>query len=335
MIIPKYLTKCNIKDLIKLLYDLNNSLNLKTITKKILITKLNKYILKSLTKQELYHFFYNYKIKFKKYQTKNKLINKICNLYNKPHLYNKISIFYNKIYAIKKQNNYSNFGYLCEYQLCKQFNLKYTSKILLHNDNAQLKIVFNKIKNDLIKLYNIQCITFLGSKNLKTDFICKQNNKKITLSLKSNYNSNVFVCPQTIGQTTTKQLFIYLKKKLKLSNLNIITNNKLKIILYNKLNYIIILYFQNLFCCDYLLWIQKHKNNNIIYKILSKTQFLNKFKQLKLNNFKYTKSLKLWNNYNSIKYNNLIIATIQIHRHRNCIKFRFHMINLLKLLKYH
>lgn len=117
-----------------------------------------------------------------------------------------------------------------------------------------------------------------------------------------------------------------------MQNIKIITNSNLKKILYNKLNRIIFLYFKNLFCCDYLLWIQKQKNNNIIYKILSNKEYLDKFNKLKLHNFKYTKSLKLWKNYNSIKYNNLIIGTIQFHNKRNCIKFRFHMVNLLKIL---
>lgn len=178
--IPKYLTKCKIKELINITKNINEYKKIKTKikTKKILINTINKFILKSLTKQNLYNLFQIKKITFKKSNTKQQLIKKIINYTN--NKCNQISIFYTKQVSNYKFSNYSTFGYFCEYQLCKQFNLKYNYKLEYHSNlqKSELlcnhKLLFSNIKHDLINSYNIKCIQFIGSKNLKTDFYVNQ-----------------------------------------------------------------------------------------------------------------------------------------------------------------
>lgn len=50
--------------------------------------------------------------------------------------------------------------------------------------------------------------------------------------------------------------------------------------------------------------------------------------------FSYTKpTLEEWNESNTVKYDGITIGEFQVHKNRNCFKFRFNMQNLLNLLK--
>jgi len=45
----------------------------------------------------------------------------------------------------------------------------------------------------------------------------------------------------------------------------------------------------------------------------------------------FTKNLDNWNESNTVKVNNKSIGEFQIHKNRDCIKFRFHMNKLLSI----
>ena len=98
-------------------------------------------------------------------------------------------------------------------------------------------------------------------------------------------------------------------------------------------------YWKNLVECDYLLFFYDivDKNENIS----KNPQYIVLRKELELpnwskKNFLFTKSLENWNESNSVKYINngksISIGEFQVHKNRNCFKFRFNIKNILKIM---
>jgi len=342
------LTKLKLIELFKLCkkYNIPNYKNLK---KKELINKINYNLMGRLTINDLYKICIKYNInKFKGY-AKDKLIYKIkASLFNNKN-YNAISSYYfDKIYNIsnlktinKKLNKKSiivhkktneSFGITCEYIICKLYKLD--NNLQNRIDNMYIKKLtetLDKFKNEFKKKYNLSCNEFLGYQNNAIDFNCYDNRKKIkniSLSIKSNINSNALLCPQFIGQCTLKS-FIQ-----KINNMDVFKSIKLKNIqdvkkfIIRKINLLFDIYYKYLFCCNYLLWVKKDTNNNIEYDIIEKPIKLN----LKKNLFSFTKTLDMWNESNTLKYDDLSVGIFQIHTNRDCIKFRFNFKNLMSLI---
>jgi hypothetical protein len=216
----------------------------------------------------------------------------------------------NKIY--KLQNNLSN-----------RINNDYINML----SNA-----LNKFKNEFQNNYNLICYKYLGNINNDIDFLCKNKKLKtnnISLSVKSNINKNFLCCPQNIGQCTIKSFINKIKKHyyFKCIKLNLNSKFQIKKFIINNINKLFTLYYNNLFKCNYLLWIKKNKSN-IDYQIIKRPKIIKLNPKL----FSFTKNIKTWNESNTLKYNNLSIGVFQLHNNRNCIKFRFNLNNLLKLL---
>jgi hypothetical protein len=246
--------------------------------------------------------------------------------------------FYNKnlkTKIINKTNNES-FGITCEYILCNLYKLDNNLyNRINHNYVQNLNLVLKEFKIEFQKKHNLKCYNFIGYKNNDTDFLCKENNtnKNISLSVKSNINNNNLLCPQYIGQCSIKS-FINKINKIHCFKCNTIkkhTKFQIKKFIIKNINHLFNIYFNNLFKCDYLLWIKhNNKNKNINYNLIKKP------KKIKLNNnlFSFTKNLYTWKESNTLKYNNKTIGLFQIHNNRDCIKFRFNLKNLLELIKY-
>ena len=47
------------------------------------------------------------------------------------------------------------------------------------------------------------------------------------------------------------------------------------------------------------------------------------------NNLSFSKNSDNWNEGSTLKYNNKNIGEFQFHKNRDCIKFRFFMLNLI------
>ena len=83
-----------------------------------------------------------------------------------------------------------------------------------------------------------------------------------------------------------------------------------------------------LFDCDYLLWIYQNRAE-YKYKILS-NEITFKFDKSK---FTFTRNIDNWNESNTVKYCGIPIGEFQVHKNRNCLKFRFIMKNLIEILE--
>ena len=86
-----------------------------------------------------------------------------------------------------------------------------------------------------------------------------------------------------------------------------------------------------MFDSNWLLWIYKEKEK-YDFKAISQNDI--KAFQWQKEKFTFTKTdISLWNESNTVKYDGLTIGEFQVHNHRSCFKFRFHLANLLTILK--
>lgn len=160
---------------------------------------------------------------------------------------------------------------------------------------------------------------YSGPLNTYYDFKTEEGN---TLSLKSNFKGYK-VCPQTIGQISKEKWL----NKFQCNSTTTTTDHKV-VFMTNK-ELIVKEYWRNLFPCDHNIWIryenQDWKATYIHKSTTTTTPFFT-------NNLETTRTLEQWVESNTVKYQGKSIGEIQIHRNRNCIKFRFNMSNCLKFL---
>ena len=337
------LKKIELIQFYKILYKYKgNTKKLFLLTKKELIHKINNKLLNNLTCKELYNICVYNNINIYKSIKKKKILNKLLYFITQKSKYNLINQYYydnknNNTKIIKYQNkkkrfNNESFGISCEYVLCKIYNLKNNLHSRInYNYINNLTTILNQFKYEFKKDYKLECKKYIGFKNNHIDFLCSDNiNKNISLSVKSNINNNNLCCPQNIGQCTFNSYISKIKKNhyFKFNKISLNSKFQIKKFIINNINKLFIIYYHNLFSCNYLLWI-KENNNNINYDIIKKPNII----KLKPELFTFTKNLKTWKESNTLKYNDITLGLFQIHNNRNCIKFRFNLSNLLKLIK--
>ena len=150
------------------------------------------------------------------------------------------------------------------------------------------------------------------------------------------------VAPQKIAQPTSETYFTYLERNygnfclqdlLAEERLEDTYENRSYIFKKISLNHtaiVIDMYWKNLFDCDYYLHffnLVNHLNPLDNYLVLGKEQP----PVWENNNFTFTQSLNTWNESNTIKYCEISMGEFQVHRNRNCFKFRFNMKGVKKL----
>ncbi len=166
-----------------------------------------------------------------------------------------------------------------------------------------------------------------GQSKSSTDFFL---NGEQTLSVKTNKNSNLKVCPSEVGQSSWDVLNKYFKEIIKINNFQSLNRNNFKQMVFNSINLLIPIYINHLISCDYLLWIYQ-KKSKFYYKIIQKNNLSSFFWDIK--NFTFTKNINSWNESCTVKYNRISLGEFQLHNNRKPNKkFRFNMQNLCKIL---
>ena len=136
------------------------------------------------------------------------------------------------------------------------------------------------------------------------------------------------VCPPEVGQPSASTCYLYF---MQLCDSNEINELSFKKMVYNHIDKMLNIYATHLFDSDYLLWIYQ-KKDKYFYNIFKK-DYASNFKW-KRENISFTKEkLEDWNESNTVKYNGISIGEFQVHKNRNCYKFRFNLKNLIKIIE--
>jgi hypothetical protein len=216
--------------------------------------------------------------------------------------------------------NNEELGMTCEKLICEKFNIESKIDAVRVNNNY---LIVSKIKKLLI--INLDIKIHHGCENKSTDFETSDNK---FLSVKTSFASNVKLCPQNIGQTTYKKL----NSLFNFENLSSdeSKNFKLNILNLQNISNILNLYFNNLMCCDYLFFLDYKRNSSCLIDCEKTKKHFQKFLNDSVK-ISFTRNDITWNESNTIKINNVSIGEFQIHKNRNCYKFRFNFLSLKKL----
>lgn len=156
------------------------------------------------------------------------------------------------------------------------------------------------------------------------DFVLEGN---LTLSLKT--NKGKMVCPPEVGQPGSKTCLLYFSKFFD-KDIEEVTRENFKVMVLENIEKIMPIYVEHLFDSDWLLWLYETKNG-FEYQTINKNE-IRTFEWEK-EKFSFTKkTLEEWNESNTVKYDGMTIGEFQVHKNRNCYKFRFNLKNLLDLL---
>ena len=230
------------------------------------------------------------------------------------------------LFKNRKINN-ETFGISVENAICNLFRLD-KPEHLEKRSNREIEIksrntiieVFKKIPRPK-KYVGAEKGEYGGQSKSPVDFILDGDK---TLSLKTNIGNRV--CPPEIGQPsieTFKKHFAYL-----ITDINNFNQESFKELVFESIDELMNNYLIYLFDCDYLLWIYLNREE-YKYKILS-NEITFKFDKSK---FTFTRNIDNWNESNTVKYCGIPIGEFQVHKNRNCLKFRFIMKNLIEILE--
>ena len=202
--------------------------------------------------------------------------------------------------------------------------------LLLKNDNV--KQIFDKEKIP-------KPMEHIAEGQNPIDFVLEGNK---TLSVKTNQEGLGKVAPQRIGQPTAETYFNYLenyfdnfslKEALTSEGLSDTYENRsyiFKKVSMNNTAAVVDMYWNNLFDCDYYIHffnLDNYSNPLNNYVLLGRA-----VPPIWDNNkFSFTQSLESWNESNTLKYCGISIGEFQVHRNRNCFKFRFNMKGIMDL----
>lgn len=224
--------------------------------------------------------------------------------------------------------NNESFGMSAEKALCNLYDLDYPK----HLDNRALPTMISSIyqflesnKNSIPKIKE-HTGSFKGDRGgaskCSYDFLTVTNE---TLSLKTNVNRNVKVCPPEVGQPSYDTFARYFGHLYE----GEIDSDKFKDLCVRKTAEMMIVYTTYLFDSDYLLWIY-HSKSELQLRLLSRPS---KFIEWKQDLFTFTRDTKSWKESSTVKYKGLTLGEFQIHSKRNSLKFRFNLLNLISLLE--
>jgi hypothetical protein len=180
----------------------------------------------------------------------------------------------------------------------------------LKNRLSNLKNVFN---------YNIRHCARNGS---KYDFECVDD-PSIHLSAKTSKKKAGKVCPQVLGQPSRKKFceFFALDQSIGL--------DQIKTFISNNIANLLQVYSAHTFDCP-ILYYNKHSD------LLAFIELKEEINWAASNiNFSHNIRKKLWNESSSISINGVTIGEFQVHKNRDCIKFRWAFENLLALFGHH
>jgi adenine-specific DNA-methyltransferase len=221
-------------------------------------------------------------------------------------------------YACK---NTEQLGVLVEKTICKVVNIPFNTKRKYQDLPDEIT---NDISDTIRPILKKMKLEHAGNLNLSHDFLDVDTKK--TVSVKTLMKGNR-VCPQSIGQCSLQSL----SEKL---NMNFSSNMCFKTYFMENITDMMNNYLKHCFCCDLTLVFKFDKG--CVYSIgkQDKNGIVTFTKTLNLST---SKSLEKWNESNTIYVHideqRLTLGEIQIHKNRNCIKFRYNIDTLIHMIQ--
>ena len=218
--------------------------------------------------------------------------------------------------SIKQKVLTEDLGKIFEKAICLLFGIEYDGNYKYSIEDAV------KLQSRIHKFKDVfpHDIIHTAKGGNPCDFTGKTD-KEIKLSAKTSKNKKGKVCPQAIGQPTKKRFCEYfaIDQSIDLENIkNFIEQN---------LNHLLNEYLINTFDADVLYY---NKNQNTLLFIRLKQAIEWEKCDIKFN---HSINNKQWNESTTIKINKTSIGEFQVHKHRDCIKFRWAFEDLLELFK--
>ena len=257
--------------------------------------------------------------------------------------------------------NNESIGISAEVAIAKSFNIPVNADYVARSEKTIVDLL---LKYDRVKtIFENEKIPdpkqHIAEGQNPVDFVLSGEK---TLSVKTNQEGLGKVAPQVIGQATAQTYFSHLEKHLK--NLNICTNYKndedfedfknfrlddeltkqnlsdtddnrsyiFKTVSMKYTAHIVNMYWNNLFDCDYYLHffnLENHEDPLKNYVLLGKAKTIVWDKS----KFTFTQLKDNWNESNTLKYCEISMGEFQVHRKRNCFKFRFNMKGIMELIR--
>lgn len=231
--------------------------------------------------------------------------------------------------------NSAEFGMSVQKLICDEYNIipsdwarrQYDSNYNSRYDG--IKTLFPKIFNE-IGAIPLKCLSFEpdrengGTINPHNFYL----SNGLTLSIKTSQSrNNAKVAPQIVGQAGYDKLNYHFGH---LCDSKIVDQNDIKELIWNNIDLALPIFLDYLFLSDILLWIYI-ENGKYEYKIIYREEKPDL--SWEKSKFSFTRpSLLEWTESLTVKYDDVSIAEIQVHKNRS-FKFRFILDKLEKLFK--
>lgn len=236
---------------------------------------------------------------------------------------------------IDKEKNNETLGITAEKTICDIFNLKCPPNFIKRYSPEMeyqmadcINYAFTFIPKPIAHSGSSAGIRG-GVSKCSYDFVLYGNK---TLSLKTNIGK--MVCPPEVGQPNDKTCYLYFKQFICENHIDGLI---FKQMVFNHIDEMLPIYISHMFDSDYLLRIFVDKENAKITgcpfncEIFEKNLGSNFVWDKKLISFSKM-TLDDWNESNTLYYDSISIGEFQVHKNRNCYKFRFNFSNLIKVL---
>ena len=218
--------------------------------------------------------------------------------------------------TIKKMLMTEDLGKIFEMAICKLYETEYEGNYKYSLDEAVA------LKDRICNLKTIfpHTIKHTAKGGNKYDF-CGTEDVSIKLSAKTTKKDGK-VCPQVIGQPSKKkfcEFFGLVGEEYDLP--------QIKLYIEENAASLLDVYVENTFDCP-IVYFNKHKNKLVFVRLKDHINWTNCNIM-----FSHIVKQKQWNESTSLLIDNNTIGEFQVHKHRDCIKFRWAFEKLLNVFK--
>ena len=189
-----------------------------------------------------------------------------------------------------------------------------------------LQEIIDDIFNDLMLEPKV-CLTYAPSesaieKRSPHNFILENGQ---TLSIRTNKSGDK-VAPRVVGQCGIESFNAHFAE---IAGASISEKDEIKEVIVNHIDELFPIFLDYMFLSDFTVWVYENRYGVYEYEIISKYDI----SAIETNpeKFTFTRDLSAWKESTTLKYDNVSIAEIQIHKNRT-FKFRFIMKGLLNFL---